>query len=150
MLLAGLFGTTVMTTFSYALSYLEKKNFKEPELLGLLIQRLPHNDSGKPNFLVGWALHYLLGCAWAAVYAEGLHMLRQKPTNKRALLFGLCGGAFGIITWKSLFKQHPNPPRLSYASFYRQLFVAQVLFAVSASKAMAFLHEKASPEKALG
>ena len=141
-ILAGLFGTTGMTLFSYMVAYLEKENFKEPELLNLLIQRLPNNNTGQTHLMPGWVLHYTLGCLWAIVYSGSLDRLNKKPATKRALLFGLFGGTIGVYAWKFLFKWHPQPPQLSYTPFYRQLFIAHILFALFTSKVFAIQLEK--------
>ena len=143
-ILAGILGTTVMTAFSYAVAALKKDNFKEPELLNLLIQKQPDAKKANPNFFAGWVLHYTMGAIWAGVYKAGLNTLNQKPTNNDAFIFGAFGGSVGILIWKLLFKQHAQPPQISYNQFYRQLFLAHFLFALATSKALAYLHEQES------
>ncbi|QNF33207.1 hypothetical protein HUW51_10885 [Adhaeribacter swui] len=141
-IVAGIVGTTVMTAFSYAVSALKKENFKEPELLNLLLQNQPDRDKARPNHFAGWLLHYSVGGVWAGVYSLSLQALHQKPQNKQALVFGLISGVSGVLIWKSVLKLHTNPPKIAYQQFYQQLFLAHMLFAFATSKTLNYLPEK--------
>ncbi len=132
-ILAGLTGTTIMTLFSYAVSKQKKENFNEPELLGYLLQKQLNSHNYKPYLLVGWLLHYTLGCLWADIYTTGLSIVNKRPNNKRATLFGLGGGFLGVFIWKAMFKRQRKPLPMHYPQFYLQLFIAHLVFALSAS-----------------
>lgn len=127
---AGVVATSVMTAFSYAVSAVERENFKEPLLLSVFMERMTglHHPLIKVS---GWPVHYTLGCVWAGIYVLWAERFRRKASFKNALVFGLFSGTVGVIIWRAMFRHYPNPPKTAYRSFYRQLFVAHVLFALS-------------------
>lgn len=147
-ILAGLVGTTAMTAFSYAVSALKKDNFKEPELLNILIQKQPDNNKVNRNSFAGWLLHYSVGCIWAGVYSLSLDALNIKPTNKRALFFGTFGGTSGVLIWKFILKKHSQPPQIAYKQFYQQLFWAHIIYALATSNTLAYQAKTESKENA--
>ena len=130
---AGVVATSVMTAFSYALSAIAKKNFKEPLLLTLFVRRLVPKQNAFLH-VCGWPLHYGLGCIWAGVYTFRAERLDRKPSLRHTLLFGCISGIVGIIIWRALFRRHPCPPQTDRRGFYQQLFVAHLLFTLSLAK----------------
>ena len=56
---SAIIGTTAMTLFSYLISTSENKNYREPEILGKLIRRLPIDASKESSEIAGWCAHYL-------------------------------------------------------------------------------------------
>lgn len=138
---AGVVATSVMTAFSYAVSAVEGENFKEPHLLTLFVKGM--TAVRHPVISVsGWPVHYTLGCVWAGVYTVLAERLRRKASFKNALLFGLFSGTVGVIIWRAMFRHLPNPPKTAYGKFYRQLFVAHIVFALSLAKSYAVLTRK--------
>ena len=129
---AGIVGTSVMTAFSYAISGGHKKNFREPELLGILMERLSQKQ-GRWIRLAGWPLHYTLGLVWAGVYIFWLKAANKNLGFKYATMFGCCSGAVAIVIWRLLFKLHPHPPKIFYKQFFAQLFIAHIIFSLSVS-----------------
>jgi hypothetical protein len=141
---AGIVATSVMTAFSYALSAMEKENYKEPQLLSGFVKGWLSKENGIINYS-GWLVHYTLGCTWAGVYTLLNKQFSHKVSSKHAFLFGCISGAIGVLTWKALFEHHPHPPKTAHRKFYRQLFAAHLLFAFSLAKAYTFLHKENSP-----
>jgi hypothetical protein len=127
---SGVVGTTVMTIFSYILSSKRKKNFKEPELLDIMIRRIP-GIKEKETMLAGWLFHYTAGLSWTVVFAAVFGKLEKQPSLYNEVIFGLCGGIAAIFIWEGFFKLHPNPPRTDIREFYSQLIVAHLLFTVA-------------------
>ena len=115
-LLAGLVGTSLMTAFSYALSQKKKRNFKEPELLGLLLQKWRPSLKKEAANIAGWELHYAMGEGWAIFYLLLLKILNKKPAFYTAFLFGCFGGVVAVLIWKASFKLNPDPPKTAYIS----------------------------------
>ena len=58
-----------MTLYSYLVSAIQHKNFKEPKLLGKMSANLLPWISRKKAFFTGWIMHYLVGLLFAEIYA---------------------------------------------------------------------------------
>ena len=130
-LLTGTVATSIMTSFSYLLSGKEKKNYREPELLASLLEKGWPDLQRKQGLPAGWATHYALGIIWAIAHELILEKTPLKPGPPSALLLGAFGGLTGIIIWGMLFKSNPQPPKIDYRSFYRQLVLAQLIFSTT-------------------
>lgn len=127
-LAGGIGGTTVMTGFSYLVSKATGKNFMEPVILSQLLNRI--TPIGKRDSrIAGWAAHYGVGILFDAVYEEYLELRKTKPTLANALFLGAISGLTGIAIWHATFKAHPNPPGVDLKNYYRQLFIAHLVFA---------------------
>lgn len=129
-IIAGIAGTSVMTLFSYYMSKREKEQYREPELLNGLIRRskmLPslNNVSRHP---AGWLGHYLIGVAFVAGYYFIWPDALYRPDVFKILTLGIISGILGIIGWKIFFSSHDNPPRTYKHGYYRQLFIAHLIF----------------------
>ncbi|HEY0067349.1 MAG TPA: hypothetical protein VGB46_08300 [Flavisolibacter sp.] len=62
----GLAATSLMTLFSYLVSEYRRKNFREPELLGDMVQpAVEKKELAQP---AGWGIHYGFGLTWALVH----------------------------------------------------------------------------------
>lgn len=128
----GIVATTVMTTFSYVLANITKKEFREPELLNDLLSRsnLYRLKLSKKS-AAGWILHYLIGWMFVIlIEAAWLTELVEASVLSGALL-GFLGGVIGIFGWKILFWINNNPPKISWSDYYIQLVIAHVLFGIS-------------------
>jgi hypothetical protein len=135
---AGVVATSMMTAFSYAVSAVERENFKEPQLLSVFLERMTavHHPLIKVS---GWPAHYTLGCVWAGVYTFWAEQLQHKISFKQALRFGLFSGTVGVIIWRAMFRHLPHPPKTDRVKFYRQLFIAHIVFGLSLAKSYAAL-----------
>ena len=127
-IIGGIAGTTAFTLFSYMLSRLLNKNFKEPELLGRMIDTLePDMDNGEARF-TGWILHYAVGCAFAAGYSMLLKTTGLQPSVKNGLIIGAVTGIPAVQSWDVALKTHPAPPRKRSLNYYSQLLVGHAIF----------------------
>ncbi|TCS86303.1 SpoIIAA-like protein [Anseongella ginsenosidimutans] len=129
-LLASVKATSLMTSFSYLLSYLLRENFKEPRLLGSMIHRLSPLNS-KNAAITGWLSHYSMGAAWTHLYHVLLKRGFVRPSLLTGLGIGVASGVVGILIWKTILRLHPDPPAVKSA-FYRHLLPAHILFALAA------------------
>ncbi|MFL5762363.1 MAG: hypothetical protein ACJ77K_00390 [Bacteroidia bacterium] len=116
-ILAGVAGTTAMSVYSYALSLIRKKDFREPELLAKLF-RISKAQS--------WLIHYGVGIFFSGIYTviwrkEGVSPLRSS------ILFGLVTGLIAVGGWKATFRLHPGRA-FNTGEFYLQLVLAHFVF----------------------
>lgn len=133
-LVAGVIGTTFMTLYSYWRSKKENEQYVEPVMLNKLIQKsetLPPIED-EDTHPVGWGLHYAAGVAFVAAYWLIWRRALQKPTPLRIAVTGSVSGIVGILVWKVLFASHHNPPYNNRTGYYRQLFVAHIIFSLTA------------------
>jgi hypothetical protein len=125
---ATLSGTSMMTAFSYFTSEKKDKFFKEPELLNLLLRKLPADIKVERKSIQGWLMHYLVGFFFCWVYSQKWY--NQKPVIRLVygIPFGIVSGVMGAIIWKKTFDLHPNPPKTDYRTYYRHIFLAHLVF----------------------
>lgn len=105
-LFAGIVGTSAMTLFSYLVSERKNKNFREPELLGQLIERLPIKSSNQSAQLAGWGIHYAIGISFMACYSEIWKQTDIRPSLSSGALLGAVNGLVGVSGWKLMFEAH--------------------------------------------
>ena len=89
-----------MTLFSYILSLLKVKNFKEPLLLGKLLKR-----SGLEKTIAkftGWTVHYAVGLLFAEMYALLWEKTDIPPSASTGLVLGGLSGLAAILVPISL------------------------------------------------
>ena len=129
-LFAGIVGTSAMTLFSYLVSDRKNKNFREPELLGQLIERLPIKSSNQSAHITGWGIHYAIGISFMVCYSKIWEPTRSKPTLSSGALLGAVNGLVGVSGWKLMFEAHPNPPAKDLKPFFSHLILAHVVFGV--------------------
>ena len=130
---AGLTGTTLMTSFSYLVAQSQKENFREPELLAILLRRLIPELNKKYSKIAGWNIHYAVGIAFAMIYAALWEKSKLKASVKSGLLFGGLSGLLAIVVWNATFRLHPAPPNVEFKRYYGHLFVAHLVFGAFAS-----------------
>ncbi|CAN5153771.1 hypothetical protein BH09BAC6_BH09BAC6_10300 [soil metagenome] len=132
-LISGITGTSFMTLFSYLLSEATDKNYKEPNLLGKLIDNLIPGEEEEVTQIEGWLSHYAVGILFALVYVKLWEDKKIKPSLKNGLLLGAASGALAMLVWKFTFKAHPFPPKTDFKNYYAQLMPAHIVFAVFAT-----------------
>jgi hypothetical protein len=133
-IVAGIVGTTFMTLYSYIISKKEKQEFTEPVLLNKLIDKeegLPNiqNDDVHP---AGWLAHYGVGILFVIAYWIIWRRSLQSPGIVKSLLIGSASGGVAIVAWKLMFAASDNPPGNDRRGYYRQLFVAHIIFSLLA------------------
>jgi hypothetical protein len=126
-------GTIAMTLYSYILSWSKNKNFKEPKLLGKMIQRLVPFLQRKNARVAGWGMHYLVGLLFAEGYAPFWSEQQQSSNIKTGLILGGLSGLAAILIWKFTLDMHPFPPPVQFLKFAGQLFIAHLVFGMFAA-----------------
>lgn len=132
--LTGVIGTSFMTLFSIITSEKKNRQFKEPEILGMLLKNLPINKGNR--IAIGWIAHYLTGVAFNVVNQNILKKLHSSPTFFNGLLLGAVNGAVGVAIWKAIFEAHPNPPKISMNRYLAHLMLAHLIFAALSNVSM--------------
>ncbi|WP_378187068.1 hypothetical protein ACE939_01810 [Aquimarina sp. W85] len=123
--------TLMMTAFSYLASYIRKRQFKEPELLTILMHRhFKINSDKRTTNLPGWVLHFLLGYLFLFIYDSCFVYTSIEPSLGWSFIVGIGMGILGIIGWQIIFAINPNPPKVTFHEFYIQLVIAHVIFAL--------------------
>lgn len=132
-LLPSVAGTSAMTLFSYLVSESKNRNFREPEVLGQLIQRMPKGFLKEHAQFAGWFIHYAIGVIFMVFYNELWKQKRIQPSLTSGAVLGGVSGLAGIIGWKGMFEVHPNPPTKNLKSFFGHLMLAHVVFGIFCS-----------------
>jgi len=133
-IIAGVVGTTFMTLYSYLKAKKENQEYVEPVMINKLIDNsgnlpaIPDED----NHPAGWALHYATGISFMAVYYLLWKKALAKPGLPKLLTIGALSGLTGIAVWKLLFAQHNRAPYNYRSGYYRQLFIAHIIFTLFA------------------
>jgi len=130
-LTASIFGTIIMTAFSYFISERFNELFKEPVLLNLVVASFKIELEPKRKSYFGWFVHFLIG----VIFVIGYHLIWKysdfDPTWFCGLIFGIISGFIGIFSWHFMFKMGKNPPKIKFKQYYLQLFIAHILFALT-------------------
>ena len=131
-IISAIAATTVMTLFSYAISESARELYKEPVLLTYILSSLKIEVSSRTKIFLGWFLHYIIGTAFVLVY----HLLWFYDISElswlAALLFVAMSGVIGILGWVLMFGLIPEKPNIDFGGYYLQLFVAHIIFGLTA------------------
>ena len=123
-----------MTLYSYMKAKKENQQYVEPVMINRLIDNsknlppLEHEES----HLAGWGLHYATGIGFVTIYWLIGKKVLTRPTVPKIITVGALSGLIGIVVWKMIFAQHERPPHNYRYGYYRQLFVAHIIFALFA------------------
>ena len=128
-ILATLLGTTLMTIFSYLISNLFNKLYKEPILLNYLLHYLGINMRDSAKRISGWVIHYIIGFVFVVGY-DLLWQYKIQFSWLSGIIFGMISGIIGIISWMLMFKVPDDKPKIDYKGYYIQLFFAHIIFAI--------------------
>lgn len=143
-IVAGVVGTTFMSLYSYLKAKKEDQEYVEP----IMINKLIDNSKNLPSIQdeeahpAGWLIHYTTGIGFVIAYQLLWKSALTKPTFGKIFTVGSLSGIVGILVWKMLFKQHDQPPRNYRYGYYRQLFIAHIIFASAALPTYKVLDEK--------
>lgn len=137
-LYASLFGAAAVSIFTYSLSALLSRQFRQPVLLEKFLDiehiRLPHIVKR----ILTWFAHISMGVILGIIY---FYVTPEKYiyTWKAALLFGILGAAFGIFVWALLLKCYRYEFKIDYNGFMIHLFFAHLIFAFAIIASLIYL-----------
>ncbi len=130
-IVSGISATILMTIFSYVISIIFKKQYREPVLLIEIIKKIIPSISPNKTTLIAWSIHFIIGITFVILYyiLESLNIFSFNPIV--AITLGIFSGIIAIINWNILFKvsQHHKKKDVGY---YSQLFLAHIIFAYCA------------------
>lgn len=132
-LITALVATSAMTVFSYLVSNAKNRNFREPKVLGELIQSTPLNISKKKANIAGWGMHYAIGIIFVGLFNKYWKQKDVKPTLTSGVVLGAASGLTGIIAWKGMFEEHPKPPKKNLKRYFGHLMLAHLVFGIFSS-----------------
>ena len=131
--LAKVTATMLMTIFTYAVSMIRHKDFKEPEIINHLLKPIKFlRIKNEKLFLGGWALHFFIGVMFVTAYHFIWENNYYGSTFLSACELGAATGVFWLIAWTLIFTYHPAPPKLKLKEFYIPIFVSHVVFGIGA------------------
>lgn len=132
-IIVSIAATSTMTLFSYAVSLKFREIYKEPVLLTYLMHNFNINLSKSSKNTLSWLIHYGIGVAFVSIYHYFWTHNILELTFLHGLLLGVASGITGIISWMILFKISRYQPSIDYKGYYIQLFIAHVIFALTAT-----------------
>jgi len=124
---------TLMTAFSYLVSESFRKLFTEPVLLNYVIRRLEIPAKPSRDGILGWTIHYAIGLAFVLAYEWFWGRNRINDGWPAALILGCISGVIGILGWMLIFRLPHKAPQVDFRSYYIQLFIAHIVFALTAT-----------------
>ncbi|TRO64388.1 hypothetical protein [Christiangramia sabulilitoris] len=132
-ILAGILGTLLMTAFSYLIPRLRAKQFREPQLLNMILRRST-SDSMNPsnNSLIGWVVHFSIGIILMTLFYMFHLIFTFKISFFSIFIYGIFAGSLSILSWYLMFSLSNNPAEITMKEFYFQLLIAHILFATGA------------------
>ena len=130
-ILTAFFATSLMTVFSYSYSAIRKKQYREPDLLNILLSRLYFGKTFTiTHSSPGWIIHYFIGLLFIVAYFLLWNVLEIEPSLLNCFILGALSGVLGIVGWGIVFRLHPYPPTINYREFYLQLLIAHIVFGI--------------------
>lgn len=138
-LISAFSGTTLMTLFSYLLTYILKTQFKEPVLLYKLLKTSAWIEEDSIHVTAGWLLHYAVGIGFVTIYYLLWNFTALQPTFLNGALLGLASGFVGVGVWWIILKIHRTPPPIDRGGFFLHLVVAHIIFGIGATTCYYFL-----------
>lgn len=124
--ISGAIGTSIMSLFSTVTSEKKHRQFREHEILAMLLKPLPL--SKRNRLVLAWLGHYAIGIGFNTINQTLLKSLRKKPGFLNGLLVGAANGLIGIAVWKTIFALHPSPPKISLNRYLAHLMLAHLVF----------------------
>ncbi len=122
---ASTVATTAMTVFSYGMSGLCRRNFREPRLLAAVSRERWPQANRRAHRATGWLTHYVVGVIWALLYAV---CSKRLSTSARTTVLGASSGMVAAGAWKLTLNKHPQTARRVVPAFFAQLIPAHLVF----------------------
>lgn len=142
-ILAGIFGTALMTLFMYMLSLVTHDRFKVVKILGTMLTFQTTHSKGlsdRPSaIMVGTLTHYLIGIGFAFIYSWLWSTNIVEKNFFEITVLGFVNGMVGAAGWKIFISIHPNPPNLRLRSYLLAIVLGHVFFAVGVLATYLFL-----------
>lgn len=125
---SGIFGTAVMTLFSYNSRVIGIPEFKEIKLLNQLLSK------NKSHILLASTIHFSVGILFALSYAKLWAENIGSPNLYNGIVLGSICGFISILVWNRVIKSSSNLPKVPLTHLAANLLPAHILFGLSATK----------------
>jgi hypothetical protein len=126
--LAGIAGTTAFTVFSYIVAEQSNRSYKQPKLIGKMIDRSSPELDRKQAEFTGWLTHYLIGIGFAMIYKQIIDASGIKPRPRNGAIAGAISGIPAALAWHTTLKLHHKPPRKTTWDYYAELVMGHIVF----------------------
>ena len=133
LLVSGVVATSVMTAFSYIISNIRNRQFREPELLNIVLSKSDffRLELSKKSS-AGWILHYLIGLIFVVIFESFWKLEIISISIISGAIFGFIAGIIGVFGWKLFFYLSEKPSEVTWdIEYYLQLVIAHILFGIS-------------------
>lgn len=133
-LISGFVATSIMTAFSYILSNIRNQQFREPELLNLVLSQsdLFRLELSRKS-IAGWIIHYSIGWMFVAVFTKIWELDLIPSSLLWGAVLGFAAGIVGIFGWKILFSLSTKAIKIKLSEYYLQLIFAHIIFGICAA-----------------
>jgi hypothetical protein len=127
---SSVLATSAMTLYSYTLSNKHHVQYREPEILHILLQRLLRTGQKSYSTADGWLIHYAVGTMFSMLYHTLWKKTSFKPTILNGIILGSMSGLIGISVWQKVFEWHSDPPIINKNKFLIHLLPAHLIFGI--------------------
>lgn len=138
-IIAGIAGTAAMTWFVNMAAKRSGSRLKVVRVLGTMLNDEAGEEgktkNGPEEILTGTLAHYSVGIGFALSYLVLWRYRISKPDFKNSLVLGVVSGLIGAAVWRLFFYVHPRPTRTPVARYLILIFVAHLIFSISATGA---------------
>jgi len=131
---AAVVATSAMTLFSYIVSGIFGKQYREPVLLQFVIGAIPVKLHKYPKILWSWAIHYSIGVFFVILFYIPIWSSRTNwyvLSLPSGFVAGCIFGSAGILGWRIMFRFAGGNPPTDRAGYYIHLFIAHIVFGVA-------------------
>lgn len=141
---AAIVGTSCMTAYSYTLSMLSGRQYREPVLLSHLLSKFP----GEPKRYTtrkkatAWLIHYGVGLVFSLAYRNSHMKGTSGEAGAKGLLLGAGFGCLGVAGWQLAFTLHPHPPKIKKTGYLLHLLPAHLIYGGCLGLAANFMAER--------
>lgn len=140
-ILAGGAATLAMTVFSYLVSNIFSKRYREPLLLNYMIRGSESMEKVGRRSYWGYIIHFIIGWILAFLFYFLLEIDMAELNVRSGIIFGFISGIIGSGAWFIIFKTNSNPPKINLGGYFFQLLIAHVIFGATLSWVLFILYQ---------
>ena len=141
-LVCGIVGTAIMTSFLTILFYFKDRKFRIVRILGSLLtsaaKKIAAGDYGVVT--VGTIVHYTIGIIFCVPYVWLWTNQISSPTVFIAILYGAINGVVAVIVWRFLIAINSRPPYLPLTFFLTSVGISHIFFGLGILAAYQFMN----------
>ena len=130
--LISFIATTLMTAFSYAVSNLFDRQFREPILLKELFYKFKLSQNANILDIFSWTVHYIIGAIFILIYNIFWNYQIIGLTFSAGTFIGFVSGLIAVLGWKIMFHFSGIHNKKQDVWYYIQLVLAHIVFGITA------------------